>query len=482
MMKTILRLILCFTLVFRALAQAADPNAPVQVQNYQAPIRVACVGDSITLGSGTKLPLLESYPAQLQRMLDPKTWLVENFGVSGATLLNKGDKPYQKQKLFQDALNFNPDVAIIMFGANDSKPQNWKFKDGFTADYQDLIGKFKALPSHPRIFICRPMVAPGAGNYGITDPVILQELPLIEAVAKDEAVGLIDMHAALLGKDALVPDRVHPNADGANFLSRTAYRALTGAEFTGTLDPVVHSEWLGWPQIQFESAGRVGLLVLPKTPAPGNPWIWRTEFFNTEPQGDLALLAKGWVVAYLNVQNMYGAPAALDAMDKFYTQVVKENHLASKVVLEGFSRGGLFAFNWAARNPGEVAAIYADAPVLDFKSWPAGKGKGQGSPQDWQRLLKVYGLTEEQALAYKLNPLDNLKPLADAKIPILSICGDSDKTVPFDENTQIMASRYKELGGEIQVILKPGGDHHPHSLTNPAPIVEFVLKHAPTPQ
>jgi pimeloyl-ACP methyl ester carboxylesterase/lysophospholipase L1-like esterase len=413
-------------------------------------------------------------------MLDSKSWFVQNFGVGGATLLNKGDKPYQKQKAMQDALNFNPDVAIIMFGANDSKPQNWKFKDEFTADYKDMIGKFKALPSNPRIFICRPVVAPGVGNYGITDPVILEEIPLIDAAAKEEAVGLVDMHAALLGKDALLPDRVHPNTEGANFLARTAYRALTGAEFTGTLDPFLHSEWMGWKQIQFESDGRAGYLVLPKTPAPGNPWIWRTEFANTEPQGDLALLAKGWHVAYLNVQNMYGSPAALDAMDKFYAQVVKGNHLASKVVLEGFSRGGLFAFNWAARNPGKVASIYADAPVLDFKSWPAGKGKGQGSPQDWRRLLAAYGLTEEHALSYKLNPLDNLKPLAEAKIPILSICGDSDKTVPFDENTQIMERRYQELGGEVRVILKPGGDHHPHSLKNPTPIVDFILKHAPT--
>ena len=245
--------------------------------------------------------------------------------------------------------------------------------------------------------------------------------------------------------------------------------------------PVLHSEWMGWQRIDFASDGRAGLLVLPPTPAPGNPWIWRTEFFGTEPQADLALLAKGWHVAYVDVRNLYGAPAALDAMDRFYAQVVPAYRLAPQVVLEGFSRGGLFAFNWAARHPDRVAGIYVDAPVLDFKSWPAGQGRGQGSPDDWQQLLKVYGLTEGQALAYPLNPVDNLPPLAAAKIPILSVCGDADKTVPYEENTKIVEERYRKLGGEIEVILKPGGDHHPHSLEDPKPIVDFVLKQAPLP-
>ena len=85
---------------------------------------------------------------------------------------------------------------------------------------------------------------------------------------------------------------------------------------------------------------------------------------------------------------MYVRPRALDHMDKFYAHLTAQFGLAPKTVLEGFSRGGLFAFNWAARRPDQVACIYADAPVCDFKSWPGGRpaglGKGQGSPGDWK--------------------------------------------------------------------------------------------------
>ena len=237
------------------------------------------------------------------------------------------------------------------------------------------------------------------------------------------------------------------------------------------------SKWEGHERRDFQVAGRSCLLIVPEQPAAGKPWIWRTEFFGHEPQADLALIGKGFHVAYIDVQNMYGAPVALDLMDAFYRQLTDDRGLSRRPVLEGFSRGGLFSLNWAARHPDQVACIYNDAPVCDFKSWPGGRGRGQGSPGDWRQCLEVYKLTEAEALAYKLNPVDNLAPLAKAKIPLLHVCGDADDVVPIDENTRLVEKRYLELGGPITVIAKPGVGHHPHSLVDPTPIVDFVLKH-----
>lgn len=239
------------------------------------------------------------------------------------------------------------------------------------------------------------------------------------------------------------------------------------------------SDWFGYERLDFVINGRDCLLVLPKRAAEGKPWIWRMEFFGHEPQADLALLEHGFHVAYMDVQNMYGAPVALDHMDAFYDHLTGPWGLSPKAVLEGFSRGGLFSFNWAARHPDRVACIYNDAPVCDFKSWPAGKGRAQEHTEDWQRLLDVYGLTEEDALAYTGNPIDNLAPLAAAKIPLLHVCGEVDTGVPIEENTRIVEARYRELGGEILVISKPNCDHHPHSLQDPTRIVNFILAHVP---
>ncbi len=235
--------------------------------------------------------------------------------------------------------------------------------------------------------------------------------------------------------------------------------------------------WLGWNKSEFQVAGRNAWVIVPETVGKGKPWIWRTEFFGHQPQADLALLAKGFHVAYVDVQNLYGAPAAMEAMDAMYSHVTTEYGLSPKVVLEGFSRGGLFTFNWAARNPTKVACIYNDAPVCDFKSWPGGKGKAKGSPGDWERLKSVYGLSEEEAIAYPLNPIDNLEPLAQANIPLLHVCGATDDVVPMDENSLLVQQRYKALGGSMTLIAKPNCNHHPHSLQDPTRIVNFVLMH-----
>jgi pimeloyl-ACP methyl ester carboxylesterase len=235
--------------------------------------------------------------------------------------------------------------------------------------------------------------------------------------------------------------------------------------------------WQGHQRLDFELGGRDALLVMPKEAAPGKPWIWRTEFFGHEPQADVALLGKGFHVAYIDVQNLYGAPVALDAMDAFHAHLVSKHSLSEKAVLEGFSRGGLFALNWAIRNPKKAAALYLDAPVCTFVSWPAGWGKGKGSPGDWDRCKKVYGLADDAAArAYKLNPVDNLTALAIARVPILSVCGVADKVVPFNENSQLLQKRYEALGGLMEIIAKPGVDHHPHSLKDPEPIVSLLLK------
>lgn len=238
------------------------------------------------------------------------------------------------------------------------------------------------------------------------------------------------------------------------------------------------SDWKGFQKLDFRVAERSGFIVKPETPATGNPWIWRTEFFGHEPQADLALLAAGWHVAYFGVSDMYGAPKAIELMGQFHKHVTNEYGLAKRVTLEGFSRGGLYAVNFAAAHPDETAALYLDAPVLDIRSWPGGKGTGKGSASCWKQALDVYGLTEETAKGFAGNPLDYAERLANAGIPIIAVCGDADDVVPFAENTKPFAERYKAAGGKIEVIAKPGVNHHPHSLKNPKPIVDFLLREA----
>ncbi len=206
-------------------AVAADPNAPIDVADYDGVIRVACVGDSITAGVGAARG--KSYPAQLGQLLGDR-WEVRNFGNSGSTLLNKGNKPYQKQKQFSGALAYNPQVVIIMLGTNDTKPNNWKLKDQFVADYLDLLGHFSKLEAKPRIFVCYAVPVPGKGNFGINEAGVQEQRPMIAKIAKQAEIGVIDMHAALADRPETLPDRVHPNTEGAGLMAKAAHAVLTG--------------------------------------------------------------------------------------------------------------------------------------------------------------------------------------------------------------------------------------------------------------
>ena len=235
---------------------------------------------------------------------------------------------------------------------------------------------------------------------------------------------------------------------------------------------VTSSEWLGCKRLDFVVEGRPALLIVPNAPAPGHPWIWRTEWFGDFPQVDLALVARGWHVGYMNVKDMYGCPRSMALLDAYYQRVTKDHGLAPKVVMEGFSRGGLYAFNFAATWPERVSAIYLDAPVLDLKSWP-----GPKHPL-WAECLASYGLTAEQMATAKVSPIDRIEPVVRAGIPIFGVSGDADEAVSYRDNLATLVTRYRAAGGTIEVVIKPGGKHHPHSLENPAPIVEFLLAHA----
>ena len=246
---------------------------------------------------------------------------------------------------------------------------------------------------------------------------------------------------------------------------------LSAADFPGK-----ESQWKGYALNQFSLEGVGCKVVSPKKIAVGKPWIWRARFWGHEPQTDLALLKKGWHVGYCEVGNLFGSPKAVARWDAVYDYLVKEHGFAKKVALEGMSRGGLIIYNWAKANPEKVSCIYGDAPVCDFKSWPGGKGKGKGSAGTWKNCLKAYSLTEKQAMDFKGNPIDGLEVLAKAKVPLFHVIGEADTVVPVAENSDVIEKRYKKLGGSIEVIRKPGIGHHPHSLKDPKPIVDFVLR------
>ena len=122
------------------------------------PIKVACIGNSITYGYGISNRDRDSYPSVLGQLLGDG-YDVKNFGYSARTLLMKGDHPYMKEQIYQNALAYNPQIVVIKLGTNDTKPINWKYKKSFTKDLSKMITDFKQLSSAPKIYLCYPAKA-----------------------------------------------------------------------------------------------------------------------------------------------------------------------------------------------------------------------------------------------------------------------------------------------------------------------------------
>lgn len=441
-------------------------------------IKIACIGNSITYGVGTRNPAKDSYPAVLGQMLGDG-YEVRNFGVSARTMLMKGDNPYMKEERYRQALDYNPDIVTIKLGTNDTKPQNWRYKSDFKKDMETMIRTLRALPSKPEIYLCYPIPA-YAVQWGINDSIIVHGvMPVINRLAAKYGLKVIDLHTPLTGMKECFADNVHPNEKAAVRIAQAIYRQLTGEEPPAHVSqpfPGLKGKWKGFDQYTFAYQDREAIVVCPKHAATGNPWIWRPAFFGAFASVDEELLRRGFHVVYYDLTHLYGSPRARKSGTDFYWNMVRMYGLSPKVTLEGFSRGGLFAYNWAADHPDKVACIYVDAPVCNVFSWPGRSPENAGL---WKGLLEKWGLTDDQMNSFSGNPIDRLKPLADAGIPVICVCGDSDKVVPFSENSAIVRQRYTAMGAPFELILKPGVDHHPHSLSDPAPVVDFIIRHQP---
>jgi lysophospholipase L1-like esterase len=190
----------------------------------QNPIKIACVGNSITQGPGRDNP--DSYPGQLQALLGD-AYSVKNFGVSGRTLLRKGDFPYWNEPQFQEVKDFGADILVIMLGTNDSKPQNWVHKAEFRQDYLDMIAEFKkTMPVDGKVYLIIP-VPVSKDNFGITASIMNNEQRLILLeVAHETNSELIDLYSPLMDRSDLFADGVHPNKEGLRIMAKTIARAI----------------------------------------------------------------------------------------------------------------------------------------------------------------------------------------------------------------------------------------------------------------
>lgn len=212
-------------LLLSLIAAIAYPQQP----QPSAPVRIACIGNSITEGYGLTDPAHEAYPARMQQLLGAG-YQVTNYGISGHTLLRGTDASYIDETTrhsFRQALASQPDIVTIKLGTNDSKARyDSLLHVDFIRDFHSLIDSLEALPSRPYIYLCLPIPSTGI-NYSIRDSVTVHEvIPRIRAVAQERHLPIIDLYQLMFPFPELLPDMVHPNAAGAMIIAQEIARRI----------------------------------------------------------------------------------------------------------------------------------------------------------------------------------------------------------------------------------------------------------------
>ncbi len=192
-------------------------------------------------------------------------------------------------------------------------------------------------------------------------------------------------------------------------------------------------------------------------------WLWKTEFFYAFDKVEQALYNDGYARVYYAISDKYGSPDAVRLMYEFYKEMIKRYEVDKKAYLLGFSRGGLYAFNFALAHPECVEKVHLDAPVLDLRSWPRTEAE-YNELYLHEQVMQEYGFeSEEEFLNYDAYPVGKLKEYFALNIPTLLVAGDSDQTVAFEENAGVMLDYCKANNIPLTYYIKVNMDHHPHS-------------------
>ena len=211
--------------------------------------------------------------------------------------------------------------------------------------------------------------------------------------------------------------------------------------------------------------------------AKEKPWVWYAPTLPRHPDPSHSwyidkLLEKRISFAGCDQGEVRGSPASISRFSDFYHAMVRRGY-SKKPVLLGQSRGGLMMLSWAVRNPNMLGGYAGIYPVQNLRSWPM-KWSLFATLRDFEMDEKTFIQRIDEH-----NPINHLAGMAKAKVPIFIVHGDSDKAVPLKENSGVVESRYRELGGKVDVEVVPGAGHQViDAFFKSKNLIEFLIKHS----
>lgn len=219
---------------------------------------------------------------------------------------------------------------------------------------------------------------------------------------------------------------------------------------------------------------RNAIIIFPKC-KPNGKMILKTEYLDAFPDFDISMLERGYYLIHIYHHTRWASDEENNIMADFVRYCSKELGTDKKCILEGMSCGGLQAVKFAEEYPELVSVMYLDAPVLNILSMAGlGECRNQVVGQCWREIVSTYNVDRSTIINFRKSPIDNMTPLIENNIPIIMLYGNADDVVIYEENGKVLENYYKQHGGNIKVISRSMCGHHPHGLTDPTPIIDFI--------
>jgi len=204
--------------------------------------------------------------------------------------------------------------------------------------------------------------------------------------------------------------------------------------------------------------------------------VLKTEYFGAFPELQNKMVKRGYTLIFIENRNRWGTPDQIEDQYEFINFASKELGISNKVITIGMSCGGMMSVLLAAKHPDCIEGLYIDAPVMNFLSCPASLGNSPDVTEGmWQEFEKAWNMTKSELLTFRGHPIDVLDKLVENKVRIYMAYGDSDKTVPYNENGIVLERKYIDCGLKdlLYIDKKIGVDHHPHGPTD----IDFAIKY-----
>ncbi len=228
-------------------------------------------------------------------------------------------------------------------------------------------------------------------------------------------------------------------------------------------------------EFEFKNKKCIALMSEDKSKRNGKT-ILKTEYFGAFPDLQNEFVRRGYTLIFIENHNRWGTPDQIEDQYEFVLYASKELEISSKIITVGMSCGGMMSIILAAKQPDIIEGLYIDAPVVNFLSCPARLGNATDVTDGmWQEFENAWNMTKSELLIFRGHPIDYLDKLVENGIKIYMAYGDSDKTVPYEENGIALEKKYKDCGLEnlLYIDKKIGVDHHPHGPSN----IDFAIKY-----